>query len=402
MTIPQPFIMAVRQPSMTYRILAGMACILAGVGMVRYAYSPLLPSMMHDHWLAASSAAYIGALNFAGNVIGAVFCASLARRFTVGRVLRGALILGVIATGANAFNFGPVWIGACRFIAGGTAAGAVILTPILCIQGLDKSRRSLVVGLIFFGGGIGVVMASLLMPSVVQNGPGGGWLMVSVVTLACTLFAWPLLKPVHNATTVKRVPKLSRPAFRAIALLAIAYTLFGISSVPHAIFLSAYLHMKLHLTPAHAAMAFASFGVGVGIGGPILSSVFAQFAGLRIAAVVSTLIGGAAIAIVLLTDNITMVISSGALMGMAQMGLVAIGSNCCLEIAGPAGHTRWWSVLSAGFTGGVITGTLVMGALFQAGLGYIDGFWMAAVMSVLSITLCIAFALFPRSKPASE
>jgi MFS family permease len=394
--------MTLNQPSMTYRILAGMACILAGVGMVRYGYSPLLPSMMHDHWLTPSSAAYIGALNFAGNVIGAVFCASLARRFTVGRVLRWALLLGVIATGANAFNFGPVWIGVCRFIAGGTAAGAVILTPILCIQGLDQSRRSLVVGLIFSGGGIGVVMASLLMPTVVQVGPGGGWLTVSGVTLACTLFAWPLLKPVRNATAVKRVPKLSRAAFRAIGLLGIAYILFGISSVPHAIFLSAYLHVKLHLSPAHAAMAFASFGVGVGIGGPVLSSVLAQYAGLRIAAVVSTLIGGAAITMVLLTDNITLVICSGALMGMAQMGLVPIGSNCCIEIAGPAGHTRWWSVLSAGFTSGVIVGTLAIGALFQAGFGYIHGFWMAAAMSVLSIVFCIAFALLPRLKPASE
>lgn len=376
-----------------------MACILAGVGMVRYGYGPLLPSMMLHHWLDPSSAAYIGAVNFGGNVVGAVFCAALTRRFTVGRVLRWALMLGVIATAANAVNFGPVWIGVCRFIAGGTAVAAIILTPIRCVQGLDQSVRSLVVGLIFIGAGVGVVMASLIMPSVVMSGPGGGWLMISTVTLACTLFAWPLLKPEPSAVAAARSPRQSRSALIALLVLITAYTLFAISSVPHSIFFSAYLHQDLHLSSANAAMAFASYGVGVGIGGPVLSSFLAPRGGLRLAGFVAALIGGVAIAIVLLSTNLILIISSAALLGMAQMGLVAIGSNCVREIAGAAGHTRWWSILTIGFTSGIVVGTVAMGGMFQAGLGYIDGFWMAGGVSVLAIACWLAFLFMPKPDP---
>ena len=42
--------------------------MLAGIGLVRYAYSPLIPSMLDHHWITAAEAGYIGTFNFIGNI----------------------------------------------------------------------------------------------------------------------------------------------------------------------------------------------------------------------------------------------------------------------------------------------------------------------------------------------
>ena len=44
-----------------------MLVMLAGIGLVRYAYSPLIPSMLDHHWITAAEAGYIGTFNFIGN-----------------------------------------------------------------------------------------------------------------------------------------------------------------------------------------------------------------------------------------------------------------------------------------------------------------------------------------------
>ena len=378
-------------PRLAYRILAGMALLLAGVGMVRYAYGPLLPSMFHAKWLDPTSAAYIGSVNFAANVLMAMLCPALTRRFTVGRVMRWTMMIGVLSTAANAFDFGIIWIGACRALAGATAGTAIILTPILCIQGLERSKRSVVVGLAFFGSGVGVVAASLLIPMVTTTSPDGGWLLISGVTLAATIFTWKLMQPVHTTASATKPAPLGPSARRAMLVLLCGYTLFAMCSVPHAIFLSAYLHDRLHVGRDNAAMAYAAFGIGLAIGGPLISSLIARFAGLRTATVVSAALGAMAITMVLAWESVPLVIASGVIMGTAQMGMVPVCSNCCLELAGPTGHTRWWSILSVGFTLGISIGTLGIGAMFHAGWGYRAAFEVAAIASAASITLMITF-----------
>jgi hypothetical protein len=86
---------------------------------------------------------------------------------------------------------------------------------------------------------------------------------------------------------------------------------------------------------------------------------------------------------------------------MAQMGMIAIGSVCCLELAGPTRHAVWWGRFAAGLSLGVTVGTLIMGAMFSAGLGYIDGFWMAAGFGTVSLAI-IVLVLFIRVCPAEQ
>src|SRR5690242_3783640 len=60
--------------------LAGLAATLVGVGLARFAYTPLLPALIAAGWFPPASAAYLGAANLAGYLAGALVARTLAAR----------------------------------------------------------------------------------------------------------------------------------------------------------------------------------------------------------------------------------------------------------------------------------------------------------------------------------
>ena len=60
--------------------MSGFSASLVGIGLARFAYTPLLPAIVGAHWFAPSTAAYLGAANLAGYLAGAVLARPLAAR----------------------------------------------------------------------------------------------------------------------------------------------------------------------------------------------------------------------------------------------------------------------------------------------------------------------------------
>src|SRR5690606_17715748 len=104
---------------------AGLIALLAGIGLARFAYGPLLPALINAGWFSQSEAAYIGAANLAGYLFGALLGAPLAQRFGSAAALRG-MALAVAASfflcaAPQPFLLFSLW----RFISG--VAGGVLM-----------------------------------------------------------------------------------------------------------------------------------------------------------------------------------------------------------------------------------------------------------------------------------
>ena len=50
----------------TRAILAGLCASLVGIGLARFAYTPLIPPLIEAHWFAAQDVVFLGAANLAG------------------------------------------------------------------------------------------------------------------------------------------------------------------------------------------------------------------------------------------------------------------------------------------------------------------------------------------------
>jgi predicted MFS family arabinose efflux permease len=83
-----------REPSgasITGAVTAGLCSSLVGIGLSRFAFSPLIPPIVSEHWFAASQAAYLGAANLTGYVIGALISLDLARAIPLRPLLLGII-----------------------------------------------------------------------------------------------------------------------------------------------------------------------------------------------------------------------------------------------------------------------------------------------------------------------
>ena len=56
-------------------VLAGLCANLVGVGLARFAYTPLIPALIAAHWFSPSATVYLGAANLAGYLGGALLSA---------------------------------------------------------------------------------------------------------------------------------------------------------------------------------------------------------------------------------------------------------------------------------------------------------------------------------------
>ena len=52
--------------------VAGLCATLVGIGFARFAYTPLLPALVEAGWFSPPEAAYLGAANLIGYLVGAV------------------------------------------------------------------------------------------------------------------------------------------------------------------------------------------------------------------------------------------------------------------------------------------------------------------------------------------
>ena len=366
-----------------------MLVMLAGIGLVRYAYSPLIPSMLNSEWITAAEAGYIGTFNFIGNMIGAIFCSMLARRFTAGWVCRIAMLIGLLSVAASAFDLGFMWLASCRFLAGLTAAGAMILAPVLAVSGVKQSDRSTYIGYVFVGAGLGVVGLSLMLPLFITDGPAGGWWFTAALVLACTILSWAGTSPRISTDRPMAGDTDAAVPGRTMWIFFLAYVLVAIGIVPHSIYLSAYVHQALHQPLGFSTMVYAIYGGGVLIGGPIFGGVLARLVSTRFAQLMTCVTSLVAVLIVLTTSSLWFVVASGAILGAAQMGIATCATHRTMELVGPSNHTKWWGRITIGFNIGQAIGAFAMGLMIHLGWGYLAGFWMAAVCLVLSFVLTL-------------
>src|SRR5258708_29287184 len=83
--------------------VAGFSASLVGIGLARFAYTPLLPAIVGAHWFAPSTADYLGAANLAGYLSGSGLARPLATHVAATPMLNTTIILPAGAFHARAY-----------------------------------------------------------------------------------------------------------------------------------------------------------------------------------------------------------------------------------------------------------------------------------------------------------
>jgi predicted MFS family arabinose efflux permease len=322
--------------------LSAAFATLVGIGLARFAYTPLLPAIIDARWFSPSQAAYLGAANLAGYLLGVWAAGRLARLAPARTVLRTGMALTTLSILACAWPVSFAWFFSWRLVSGIGGGVIMIFAAPTVLPHVSAARRGAVGGLIFMGIGVGVAAASTLVPILLRQGLTQTWLGLGIACGLLTVVAWSgWPDPQTPGAQGKAVRQpWSSPAARGLYL---EYGLNAFGLVPHMIFLVVFIARGLGQGVDAGAAYWVLFGLGA-IVGPLLSGRLADRLGFRTALRLAFgLQAGAILAPALSPVTPTLIISS-LIMGAAVSGVVPLALGRAHELAGrhpDAQRTAW-------------------------------------------------------------
>src|SRR3954453_709954 len=161
---------SVPSPSSLSPAFAGAAATLSGIGLARFAYVPLFPTMVAATWVTGAEGGFLGAVNLTGSLIGVLGGRALAQRLGTAWALDVGMGLAALAFAACAWNGGVVWLAIWRTVAG-VAGGCLMALAGPAVQGaVTPAQRGVAGGIVITGVGGGVIIASPVGPMFLPAG----------------------------------------------------------------------------------------------------------------------------------------------------------------------------------------------------------------------------------------
>jgi predicted MFS family arabinose efflux permease len=320
---------ASERPSAIAIAVAGGVALAVAMGIGRFAFTPILPMMLHDGVVDLHAASWLASANYLGYLSGALLCTFvplLWSRLPGRQPIDGPALVrvGLAATGvltlAMALPLPPAWP-TLRFLAGVASSMVFVFGAGWCLAQLAQRGRAALGGAMFAGPGAGIVASGLLASALVAAGRTSAlaWLVFGV--LACVLSAsiWRVfhtraseraVAPPVAASEVKgtsadadaapgrdRSPPIAIAHPHAeVAALAFAYGISGFGYIVTATFLPVIARAALPADSPWLDLFWPIFGAGV-ILGALLATRVRVSGDLRVVLAGAYLVQSVAIAI---------------------------------------------------------------------------------------------------------
>lgn len=380
-----------RDGNASLRIALGMSAgPLVALGLARFAYALLLPSMREDLDWSYSTAGALNTTNAAGYLVGALIAAPLARRlgsrrcFVAGVGLTALLLLATATTGALL----PLSI--IRFLAGVTGALSFVLGGGLIAEAshrASKGRAAVMLGLYFGGAGLGIVLAGLLVPAVLSATDSWrvGW--IALGALAAVAFVVSLLAVRGIADPAPPAPGASRWDRRAIAPVVAAYTCFGLGYIAYLTFVIELLTSRGFGTVAVAAF-WTTVGISAAGSGFVWGPVLGRLPGGRGMAVVMVVLAIGTVLPVWLEGGVATYVS-GLLVGGSSLSVVTAMTVAVRQSLPQPHWTAGVAYATVGFGLGQTVGPVLTGWVSDRYASLTSGFLASAVILLVGMGLAL-------------
>ena len=304
---------------------AGLCASLVGLGLARFAYTPLIPALIAAKWFSPAEAVYLGAANLAGYLVGALIARELGTRAGSVRALRWAMVLASICCFACSMPVSFVWFSAWRFLAGVTGGVIMVLAASTILPHVAPGKRGIVGGVIFAGVGLGVAASGTLVPLLLQQGLRQTWYGLGILSAILTLVswkAWPAEAPATERKPDSHIPSHGR-GLTIVRVLSAEYGLNALALVPHMVFLVDFVARGLGQGISAGSHYWVLYGIGATVG-PLLTGHLADRAGFGPALRVAFLVEAIAILLPALSSAPAAMIVSSIIVGGFTPGIVPL------------------------------------------------------------------------------
>ena len=194
-----------------WQVITGGICgLVLTIGLARFAYTPLLPSLQTQTGLTDAAAGGLAAVNYAGYMSGALAATWIDDVRWRHWLYSAGLWMALVTVAAMALTtWMPAWA-LIRYIGGLCGATGMLLGSGLVLGWLMRQGRRPELGLYFIGLGLGIVVSAVGAWVLSQGWPtwSDQWLAFAALGLVFFVPAWKWRPPVppqvvaaHDATT---------------------------------------------------------------------------------------------------------------------------------------------------------------------------------------------------------
>jgi len=380
-------------------IFAGLCASLVSIGLARFAYTPLIPSLIQAHWFSATDVVFLGAANLVGYLIGALIGHPLARCTSNNTALRLMMLAVTLAFFACAFPLSVSWFFAWRLLSGIAGGAIMVLVAATVLPHVPASRKGLASGAIFLGIGLGIAGSGTIVPPLLNLGLQQTWLglgLLALVLTAASWFAWPAATPDATATApLKTAPTSTNPS---IYLLFAQYALMAAGLVPAMVFLVDYVARGLGAGQHLGALIWVMYGLGA-IVGPVSYGFVADQLGAKSSIRLVLAVQAIAVGLLSISSTIWALALLAVVLGSFPPGIVPLALARVDELI-PGHHQQQvaWSRATVSFATFQAIAGFAYSALFNASGGHHALMFVIAAGAIV-VALLLELAVRLSGKP---
>ena len=376
--------------------LAGALSLSIAMGIGRFAFTPLLPMMLHDGAIDLHGGSALATANYLGYLAGAIICMmlpGLLRRF--GRsmpdnagLVRFALIMTGLLTLAMAHPFAtlwPVW----RFASGVISAVAFVYTSGWCLARLVALQKAHLSGVIYTGPGIGIALSGF--GAFAMTGAGAnwalGWLVFGVSALVLTGAIWRIFVPAAAAATAPMplqdaIHHERRGWSVEEMLLTFAYGLAGFGYIITATFLPVIARAALPGS-AWVDLFWPLFGLAIAVGA-LLTRTISASVDRRALLAICYVLQGVGVLSSLLMPTVAGFVAGSVLLGLPFTAITLFGMQEVRRLR-PKEPTAFMGLMTAAYGIGQIVGPPLVSAILARSASPDSGFALSLEVAAGSL-----------------
>ena len=216
--------------------MAGAISLAVGMGVGRFAFTPILPMMLNDGVIDLRMGSWLATANYTGYLAGAMMCMVLPRRWPASLLVKCGLGGTVILTLGMAWHIPALWP-LLRFLAGVASAAVFVYTSEWCLRRLSSLRAPGLGAVIYTGPGAGIALSGFIATAAVaaRSSAAFAWLAFGLLAALLSGAVWPVFSgpdPVRPEQAAALRPVSSRASGSAaeMATFTAAYGLAGLGT----------------------------------------------------------------------------------------------------------------------------------------------------------------------------
>lgn len=394
-------------------VWTGTLCIMASLGLGRFAIGMLLPAMGKSLELSYSQMGLISTFNFIGYLVAVLACGFITERFGYRRVIFLALfVIGITMLSISRARDLTTII--FLYLITGMGSGAANVPMMTLVSGwFSRQKRGIATGFVVIGSGFAILLSGQLVPFLNAAGGAEGWrqswLVLGLIVLAVSLISLAVLRNSPQDRGIKPYGFEGAGALdthgypidggitkKQIAHFGAIYFLFGYTYVIYATFIVTSLIQDRGFSENAAGTFWSWVGFLSLLSGPVFGTLSDRFGRKTILVTVFLIQTAAYLLAALKGLPVLFLYLSIGCYGMVAWSIPSVMAALVGDYAGPGKAARIFGIITFIFALGQIAGPAAAGILAEQTGNFSVSFLMAAALTLAAAFLSGLIGEKPR------